>query len=177
MLGVVVSGPNGVTLTVSQLPFNRISTPALLVEQRRSHAPKAVTGHFIFSVAQPPKPSVDRVITHWAKPSPDARKYKPRPPRERLEVLKNSHGLTRQRNDMLFTHFHSLCRNSPLRVLQIEFSPLRLPQLARPRKHQGRETQRTASHECTLVVVDGAHQCTHRLGLSDRWKMDHGPRC
>jgi hypothetical protein len=24
-----------------------------------------------------------------------------------------------------------------------------------------------------LVVVDGTHQCTNRLGLGNRWKVDH----
>ena len=60
VLGKVVRGTDIVALGVRKLALDRVAVPALLVEQCRGHAAKAVAGHFVFRRAepgeQPPRP-------------------------------------------------------------------------------------------------------------------------
>src|SRR5689334_6594691 len=106
MLRVVVRRPNLVRLLVRELPLDRVRMPALLVEQRRCHAPEAVSGHLRIRIAEPPECRVDGVVAHRAVATSLARKYESTAAGQRLELPQDLDGLAGERHEMRSPHLH-----------------------------------------------------------------------
>src|SRR5687768_4276795 len=94
--------------------------------------------HCFFVVAEPAECSVQRVLAHRPGKASQSGKHETSGTREWLQFAKNRDGLFRERDDVLFAHLHTGCRDAPLRVraIEIEFRPVRLAKLARANKQK-----------------------------------------
>src|SRR5262249_23615281 len=107
VLGVVVSGSNGVLLCMSKLPLDCVGIPALLVQPRRCHATETVPGHLILRVSQPTQGCVDGVLAHRALGATDSGEYVPASSGDGMQLAQNSNSLLRERDDVLHAHLHA----------------------------------------------------------------------
>ncbi|MBV9530884.1 MAG: hypothetical protein JO283_07415 [Bradyrhizobium sp.] len=64
-------------------------------------------------------------------------------------------------------NLHLYYRNAPHRGIAIELFPVRVPQLARPDKNVGGETQRSACRWPPVKAVDSTQQRAERYGIND----------
>src|SRR5581483_1198903 len=167
MFRIVICRPDLVRFLMRELPLNRIRMPALLVEQRRRHAPKPVSGHLCVRIPESTERSVDRVVAHRSIAVSFARKYEPPVASQWLKFTKDFDCLGRERHVVMGPHLHASRRNTPFALSKVEFGPFSHPQFTRPHKDEWRQTQRATCNERSLVTVDRPKQRTNSLRLDD----------
>jgi len=91
-LSAIVGGPNLVALSVSELQFDQIRMPALLVQKRRRECPETVTGHLVLGVSEPAQRRVDRVLAHRPAAAALARKSVAPAASQRLNLAHDGDG-------------------------------------------------------------------------------------
>jgi hypothetical protein len=122
-----------------KLPLDRIRMPALLVEQRRCHAPKPMPGHLRVRVPESTERGVDRVVAHGSASFSLARKHEPPVAGQWLQLSKDFDSLGGERHVVMGPHFHASRWNTPFALIKIELAPFGHPQFTRPDEDKWRQ--------------------------------------
>ena len=95
---IVICRPDLVRFLMRKLLLDRIRMRALLVEQRRCHAPKPMSGHLSVRIPESTERSVDRVVTHRSVAVSLARKHEPPVASQWLKLSKDFDSLGGERD-------------------------------------------------------------------------------
>ena len=170
MLRIVIRRPNLIPFRVRKLPLDRIRVPSLLVEQRRRHAAKPVSGHLFVRVPKPPQRSVDGVVAHRSVAVSLSRKNEPPAAGQRTNLPQNLDSLSCKGNVMMRPHFHARRGDTPLTFIEVEFSPFGHPQFTWPHEDKRRKAQRTACYHGPGITVDRPQQRPPRTLAPRCWR-------
>ena len=133
----MVGCPDGVLFRVGQLPLDHVWPIAHLVEHGRRHSPKAVARHARV-IAQSVQREEDRILAHGLARRA-TREYPSPLAVQPCSLRKASTACCDSGTWCGATGLHSLGRNGPLRLVQVDLSPGGTAQLGRSHECQGQK--------------------------------------
>src|SRR5438477_4950849 len=86
---------------------------------------------------------------------------------ERSQFPQQFNYLFRERNEVLLSHFHALCRYPPKGSVEVELVPSRQAQFARAHKGHGEDLERVLRRDVSAVTIDRAKQFADTLRVCD----------
>ena len=117
-------------------------------------------GLFVVAITQSTQRRIDCVVGHSTSRRAFGRKDEPTVACERLNLAQYRDGLFCQGHDVLLAHLHFCAGYPPLALVEVDFAPFGLPQLAWANKYQWRKTKRTACSERAGVALNSPHEFT-----------------
>lgn len=173
MFGVVVTRTHFVSGSVSQLAFDRIRVPRLLlIQEGRRHAPESMRFRNIAGVAELTQCLVESVLADYAFRRPEDREEKAGVIiRTSLQLVQDRHRLLTQGHDVRGGRLHPLRWDPPLRLLKTDLVPFTEAQLERSQDDERSELQCAAGLDEPRIAINGEQELADFLRIGDRRVM------